>query len=171
MLLLRSKLAKTMVKKNTYYDRQVPPSRRDKYDPGEFRPNLVFVSMWFGGPDSDQVFAAIREECSRFGLHARRVDENFGSGYVMGEVVELIEQAEFLIFDLTGARQNVYYEFGYAHGVGNDAEDVLAVMRAGTEKHFNLYPFRVHEYASIEELRKILKTNLDQMISFTRRGS
>jgi hypothetical protein len=62
------------------------------------------------------VFSAITDTCKALKLKARRVDEAATSGFIILEIVDLIERAEFIIFDLTHERPNVYYELGYAHG-------------------------------------------------------
>jgi hypothetical protein len=73
--------------------------------------------MSFQRGNSNEVFSAIKDVCKSLRLNASRVDENFTSGFIILEIVNLIEQAEFLIFDLTEERPHVYYELGYAHGV------------------------------------------------------
>ena len=70
-------------------------------------------------------------------MNAVRVDENVGSGLVVGEITKLIEDAEFIICDLSLERPNVYYELGYAHGVGNEANDILLIAKEGTNLHFD----------------------------------
>jgi len=78
-------------------------------------------------------------------------------------VTQLIEDAEFLVCDLSRERPNVYYELGYAHGVGNEAEDILLVAREGTKLHFYGAPLRVHYYESPEHLKEIVATQLRAM--------
>jgi hypothetical protein len=66
------------------------------------------------------------------------VDETtVGSGFIIREITESIERAEFLVFDLSYERPNVYYELGYAHGVGNEAPEILLIAREGTSVHFD----------------------------------
>jgi hypothetical protein len=60
-------------------------------------------------------------------FRGRNMDEDEGSGFVLREITDLIERAELIICDLTRERPNVYYELGYAHGVGNEAMDILLV--------------------------------------------
>jgi len=81
----------------------------------------------------------------------------------------LIEQAEFIICDLTHERPNVYYELGYAHGVGNKSRNILLIANRETRLHFDIAPLRVRHYRSIEELRALLARNLVEMIKITRR--
>jgi hypothetical protein len=100
---------------------------------------------------------------------ARRVDENIGSGFVIREVAGLIERAEFIVCDLTNERPNVYYELGYAHGVGNEAMDILLIAKEGTALHFDIAPLRVQYYSSTEHLRAIVSSGLKAMITATRR--
>ena len=75
-----------------------------------------------------------------------------------------IERAEFIICDLTNERPNVYYELGYAHGVGNEGADILLIAKEGTTLHFDIGPLRVQYYSSTEHLRTIISANLKQMI-------
>jgi len=98
----------------------------------------------------------------------KRVDENTGSGFIVREITELIEKAEFIIFDLTNERPNVYYEPGYAHGVGNEALDILLIAREGTIIHFDIALLRIQFYRSTEHLRTIVFNNLKRMIQDTR---
>src|SRR5947209_6924232 len=123
-----------MGRRHTFMDEAF---RRPDYNPddeGDFTPGLVFVIMPFS-PDMNETYEAIRDECPKLGLHARRADDRVGSGIVLREITELIEEAEFLIIDLTHERPNVYYELGYAHGVGNESIEILLIARGGTSLH------------------------------------
>jgi hypothetical protein len=145
---------------------------RGDYDPddrGTFESGLVFVMMSFISEDSDTTYAVIKEECRNLRLRATRVDEGHGSGFIIREITSLIERAEFLVCDLTHERPNVYYELGYAHGVGNEADDILLLAKAGTKLHFDIAPLRVHYYDDEEALRSILRRQLGGMIEVTRR--
>ena len=117
----------------------------------------------------DDVYSAIKDECIKLNLRPVRVDENVGSGFIIQEIKDLIEQAEFIIFDLTKERPNVYYELGYAHGVGNEAHDVLLLAKEGAKLHFDIAPLRTQFYRSTEHLRSIVNTSLKEMIRVTRK--
>lgn len=41
-----------------------------------------------------------------------------GSGEIDDEIIVGIKRSRFVVADLTGNRPNVYYEVGYAHGLG-----------------------------------------------------
>jgi len=157
-----------MGRKSTFYDQQFRGSDWDPDDPGDFQPNLVFVVMSFAGQEMDEVCSAIKDECIKLGLKPIRVDENVGAGFVIQEIKDLIEHAEFIIFDLSKERPNVYYELGYAHGVGNEAQDILLLAKVGTTLHFDIVSLRVQFYRSTEHLRAIVSSSLKEMIRCTR---
>jgi hypothetical protein len=137
----------------------------------DYQPGLVFVAMAFSKTTSNNVFAAIKDTCKRLKLNARRVDENATSGFVILEIAQLIEQAEFLIFDVTHERPNVYYELGYAHGVGNRPSDILLIAKHGSKLHFDIAALRVRFYKNTEDLRIIVKTSMTAMIRARSRTS
>lgn len=158
-----------MGRKSTFYDQQFRGNDWDPEDPGEFEHGLVFVAMSFSGQEMDDVYSAIKDECVKLDLRPIRVDENVGSGFVIQEIKDLIEKAEFIIFDLSKERPNVYYELGYAHGVGNEAQDILLLAKEETTLHFDIAPLRVLFYRSIEHLRSIVNANLKEMTRLTRK--
>jgi len=158
-----------MGRKSTFYDQQFKGDDWDPDDPGDFEKNLVFVAMSFAGQEMDDAYSAIKDECIKLNLRPVRVDENVGAGFIIKEIKDLIERAEFIVFDLTKERPNVYYELGYAHGVGNEAHDLLLLAADGTKLHFDIAPLRVQFYRSTEHLRSILASNLKEMIRITRK--
>ena len=149
---------------HTFIDREFGRDDWDPADAGEFIRGLVSVSMPFKGEKWDEVYRVIRTECERQGLRAQRVDEYVASGVVLRDIARLIEEAEFLVFDLSGERQNVYYELGYAHGIGNEAKEVLLIAEEGTTLHYDIAGLRVHLYSSLEHLQEILTRGLSEMI-------
>jgi hypothetical protein len=157
-----------MGRRHSFMDREFNRPYYDPDDSGEFTKDLVFVAMPFIDEQMVGVYSAIKEECSKLGLNAIRVDENTGSGFIIKEITELIEKAEFIIFDLTLERPNVYYELGYAHGVGNESNDILLIANKNTTIHFDIKPLRVQLYETIEDLRSKVFTNLKKMIRLTR---
>ena len=157
-----------MGRRHTFIDEQFETDDYDPDDDGEFEEGLVFVIMAFKGQEMNDVYTAIKDECRKLKLKSKRVDENVGSGFVIKEITDLIERAEFIICGLTQERPNVYYELGYAHGVGNESSDILLIAKDGTSLHFDIAPLRVQFYTSTEHLRSILSTNLKKMIKMTR---
>jgi len=156
-----------MGRKHTFMDREFGRPDFDPYDQGTFEKDLVFVAMSFY-QDMQEVYSTIKDECSKLGLRATRVDENVGSGFIIREITNLIERAEFIVFDLTHERPNVYYELGYAHGVGNEPLDILLVAKEGTNIHFDIAPLRVQFYMTTAHLRSIVASSLKEMIQRTR---
>ena len=133
----------------------------------EFDKNLVFMIMPFT-KDLGDTYTAVKDECEKLRLKCVRVDEATGSGLILRKIFDYIERAEFIIVDLTYERPNVYYELGYAHGVGNSENDILLVAKMGTELHFDIAPLSVKFYESTEDLRKIINQNLKSMMKITR---
>lgn len=158
-----------MGRKHTFMDREFG---RDDYDPddeGDYESGLVFVGMPFK-EDMNEVYSTIRDACATVSLNPGRIDDTCaGSGFIIREITELIEKAEFLIFDLSFERPNVYYELGYSHGVGNEAAETLLIAREGTNVHFDNTPLRVRFYKSMDQLRAIVENGLREMIRQTRR--
>src|ERR1044072_3040806 len=101
-----------------------------------FKPKTAFVIMAFKG--RQKAYSAIKDECRRRKVNVFRADEGADSGLVLQEIFDRIEEAEFVICDVTGGRPNVYYELGYAHGVGNSPDNILLLAKAGAEVHFGV---------------------------------
>ena len=152
---------------DTFVDNQFDDPNYNPYDGGRFERNRVFVVMPIRD-DMNSEYEAIREECESLGLLPHCVDESVGAGILLKEITEYIEKAEFIIFDLTHESPNVYYELGYAHGVGNEAYDILLLAKEGTKLHFDISPLTVNFYQNIEELKTAISSNLKNMIQMTR---
>jgi hypothetical protein len=134
--------------------------------PGKPRPvvpNSVFVIMSFE-EGMDQVHIAIKEECKKLQLEAKRADDYKGSHVVMAKIAEEIEKAELIICDLTCERPNVYYELGYAHGVGNGGDRILLIANKETQVHFDIKILNNETYSTTEDLRRILRETLPVML-------
>jgi hypothetical protein len=157
-----------MGRKHTFYDSEQRNRDWDPNDTGLFVPNTVFVGMGFSSPENKATYNTIVSACNALNLKARRVDESVGSGLIHLQIKDEIEKAEFCVFDLTDERPNVYYELGYAHGVGNEANDILLIAKQSTVLHFDVAPLRVNYYSSVADLGETVKDRLARMIQATR---
>jgi hypothetical protein len=106
----------------------------------------------------------------QLGLNAGRADDAVGSDLVILKIAQFIEEAELIICDLTYERPNIYYELGYAHGVGNRGDRILLIAREDTPRHFDINGLHTRLYSSLDNLRTILQTNLPPMISGLRQS-
>jgi nucleoside 2-deoxyribosyltransferase len=67
-------------------------------------------------------------------------------------IIAEIRNCRFLIADVTGQRQNVYYEAGYAQGIGRDV--IWTVKKDELEKvHFDVRQYSYIDWANYEDLR------------------
>ena len=113
-----------MSRETSYFDQEFLGEMWD----AEYRKGTAFVIMPFSD-EFDAVYLAIDDACKRINISSCKVNDIAGSGFVLRRIYKSIEEAEFIIVDLTNSRPNVYYELGYAHGVGNGEFDVLLIAR------------------------------------------
>jgi len=156
-----------MGRDHTFYDETFRKNDFDPNDSGDFERNLVFVIMPFD-KKMDKFYEIMKVECKKLGLHTERADDGIGSGMIIRDVVDLIEKAEFIICDLTDEKPNVYYELGYAHGVGNEPDEILLIKYDNINTNFDISHLRIYKYSSPEELREIISKKLSNMIKKVR---
>jgi hypothetical protein len=67
----------------------------------------------------------------------------------------------FVIVDLTNERPNVFFEAGYAHGLGKIP---IYVARDGTSIHFDVKDYPVIFFKNMKELREGVSRRISAII-------
>lgn len=114
----------------------------------------VFAAMWFD-KCMDASYKAMKKACESCGYKVRRIDEKQFNSDIVDEIIAEIKASRFLIADLTGQRGGVYYEAGYAEGMGLPV--IYIWDKTKVEKiHFDIEHKNTIFYESPEELEKKL---------------
>lgn len=89
----------------------------------KYEPDSAFVMMQIDPqkPELEDLYNAIKDCFSRFGIKAVRADEIEHEDMITEKITEKIETSEFLIADLTGERPSVYYEIGTPMPLGEES--------------------------------------------------
>ncbi len=112
----------------------------------------VFIAMPMSPKDQqlEDVLDGIKEAARKCGLNAERVDEAQSNERITDRILESIRKAEFVIVDLTNSRPNVFYEAGYAHGIGKIP---IYIAREGTKPEFDIKDYPVIFFGGIKQLK------------------
>lgn len=89
----------------------------DRYEPAD--PDQVSVMIRFRA-DFDQVFGAVKDAAEAFDFKCERVKDIWEKDAIISDVASLIMRSQVVVADLTDRNTNVFYECGFAHGVGRD---------------------------------------------------
>lgn len=122
--------------------------------------NYAFLIMPFDSSMDEEHNAIISAPrmSSRPQTHIERIDSIIGDYKINDKILACINKSEFVIADLSMERQNVYFELGYARGVG---KEVFSVARRGTKLHFDIQNFRVEFYTGPVDLQRRVAHYLD----------
>lgn len=140
------------------------PLELDPEDFEEYERDSVFVIMSFN-ETTDERFEIIQEQCNDEHLEAFIVKNATGSVEITDLILDKIRSAEFLIVDLTDERTNVYFELGYAKGIGFPERNILLIARTDTKIHFDISVRNIHFYNSLLHLEHILGKQINKMKS------
>jgi nucleoside 2-deoxyribosyltransferase len=123
------------------------------------RRNFAFVAMAIDDnrPELDDLLDAIKEAADRCGIQAERVDEEQTNERITDRMLASIKSAEYVIVDLSDERPNVFYEAGFAHGLGKIP---IYIAKAGTKLHFDLKDYPVIFFRSLKQLKDKLEARL-----------
>ncbi|MEH7895600.1 hypothetical protein [Bacillus thuringiensis] len=78
----------------------------------------AFVAMWFGEEMNSVYQKAIKRAIEDAGYNAMRIDELEHNNKIDDAIIAQIQRSKFVIADFTGHRGGVYFEAGYAMGLG-----------------------------------------------------
>lgn len=97
--------------------------------------SIGFCAMWFS-PDVLPLWTEVIEPATRAaGYEPLRIDSKQHNGKIDDEIMASIRASRFVVSDFTGNRGGVYYEAGFAHGLGLP---VIFMCREGDELHFDV---------------------------------
>jgi hypothetical protein len=78
----------------------------------------VFVAMWFN-EEMDRVYSEVIEPAIKeTGYESFRIDRHDHNNRIDDEILANIRTSKFLVADFTGSRGGVYFEAGFALGLG-----------------------------------------------------
>lgn len=122
---------------------------------------LVFVIMSFEA-EMEPVFEGIFAAAKAVGLTAKRVKDVEGDYKITDKIVELIQSARLIVVDLTHERPNVYFELGYARGLG---KRVVTIARKDSKIHFDVKDWKYLEYIDSRVLERDLRMRFEHEIA------
>ncbi len=103
------------------------------------------------------VLDAIKDSADRCGIKAERIDDLDSNEKITDRMLESIRKAEYVIADLTNSKCNVFWEAGYAQGIGKTP---IYVARSGTKLEFDLKDYPVIFFKNMKELKDGLEKRL-----------
>jgi hypothetical protein len=116
-------------------------------------PRTVFTVMSFEKEFRD-VYASYKEVCKEFGFEVERTDESTSRERIIPRIENGIRHSAFVIADVSQKSPNVFYEVGFARGLG---KDVIVTARKGTELPFDLHDVPAIYWDIQEELKEGLR--------------
>ena len=125
----------------------------------------VFVIMSFEEQSRlDDFQDAVKIICEEREFVADRIDKRpIGESYDIVERIHRdIETCGFVIADLTNERPNVYYEVGYARGLG---KPVILTIAEGEKVHFDIAGKKIITWKGHKDLRDQLDPELKELSS------
>ena len=130
----------------------------------------AFVAIWFDPSMSAIYKKGIEPAIVDSGYKAFRVDETDDDiGRIDDRIIAEIKRSRFIIADFThdnkGARGNVYYEAGFARGLGKDVisicrRDLIEKLPFDTRQYYHI----AWEKNNLKELRKNLANRISAVI-------
>jgi len=110
----------------------------------------AFVAMWFADNMHPIWSDAIQPAIEQAGYKAIRVDKQDFNHKIDDEIIAQIRRSRFVVCDFTGARPGVYFEAGFAMGLGIP---VIWMCKKGSELHFDTRQYNHIIWDSADDLK------------------
>jgi len=127
----------------------------------KYRNRLVFMLMPFAEEYKAFYEIAIKQAIQGLGLECKRVDDFYQSRNIMGDIIKGIQNAKFILADLSGRNPNVFLEVGIAHAT---QKHVLLITQKLEDVPPKLQVVRCHIYRSTIEGKDEIAATLNNAV-------
>jgi hypothetical protein len=117
----------------------------------------AFVAMWFNEEVNTAFTEAIEPAIRECGYKAIRIDLQEHNEGIVDRIVAEINESRFVVADLTGNRGGVYFEAGYAKGLGRE---VILTCRDGEKPHFDVQHLNQIRWNDLGVLKQRIKDRI-----------
>ena len=115
----------------------------------------AFVAMWFDESMDTYYEDGIKKAIEDADYEAVKINSKDFNGKICDEIIAEIKRCKFLISDFSGQRGGVYFEAGFAKGLGREV--IFTVKEDDVERlHFDTRQYNHIVYDSPEDLYKKL---------------
>ncbi len=115
----------------------------------------AFVAMSFSDGMQSAWVDAIKPAIERAGYTAYRVDEELHSDNIIFKIMAEVKNSRFVVADVTEQKNGVYFEAGYALGLGVPV--IWSVRKDDADKvHFDTAQYNQIRWESVEQLKESL---------------
>ncbi len=122
----------------------------------------VLVIMSYGGaPEVEDAFDSFVDVCDDLGYRCERVTQENAGDRILPDILARIGHAAFVIVDLTELRPNVFYELGYADGLG---KRVVITAKDGTDLPFDVKDMPAILWSSQRQLKQDLRKRIISVV-------
>lgn len=129
-------------------------------------PNTVFIVMSFNA-EFNGIYKVYEKLCKGLQLNAVRTDKTFSLEKIRPRILEGIRHSAFVIADVTEMSPNVFYEVGFAEGLG---KPIIATARAETKLPFDIADTPVIFWENTRDLRSKLQPVIQKVMAGLGRG-
>ena len=124
---------------------------------------LVFVIMPINEDYLKNTYPYIKKGCKQIKLlHVEKADDFEGSDSILDNILHKLDNAEFIIVDLTDERPNVYFELGYVYNIHHPRQKLLLIAKDKTKLHFDILHDKTKFYKDPIEIPEIIKEAWDK---------
>ncbi|KOP78148.1 hypothetical protein AMS59_13705 [Lysinibacillus sp. FJAT-14745] len=136
--------------------------RLNELNSSEVDSKQVFVAMWFNEEVETAYTNAIEQAIKDNGYEPIRIDKVQHNNKIDDEIIANIKKSNFVVADFTGHRGGVYFEAGYAMGLG------LPVIWCCRKDHLDDLHFDTRQYSHLVwETEEELYSLLDNRVKAT----
>jgi hypothetical protein len=123
-----------------------------------------FVAMWFD-PQMDAIWReGLKPAIEEAGYEPIRLDETEHNNKICDEIIAKIRRARFVVADFTGQSRGVYYEAGFAAGLGIPVIFTCRQQGDQDDLHFDVRQFNTIDWTDAADLRGKLTTRISATI-------
>ena len=122
---------------------------------------VLVVMSYADRPELVDAYETFKSVVEGMQYSCQRVTEENAGHRILPDILERIRQAAFTIVDLTDLRPNVFYELGYADGLG---KKVIATAKEGTDLPFDVKDIPTIFWSGQTQLRKDLEKRIRSVI-------
>jgi len=135
--------------------------------------NKVFIATQFKWPENDEIrvkaIESIKNACKSLGYDADITSQDH-TGNITDNIINEIKEAKFVVAELTYNNRGVYYEAGYARGMGKEVFSVVhdssinGDRSKGQKLHFDIEQIMYRKWSNSSELEKSLRSWIQAVI-------